>query len=64
MVGDGERAARSIGWLEGFAAFLWTLGDGKLACEAVATYEEHVETLRKALAQKEPATIEDWEDCK
>lgn len=58
---DAERRARSIGWLEGFAAYLWANADEKLAVETVALYEEHVERLRKALAA--PAE-DDWEDCK
>ncbi len=46
---DKERLARIVGFLEGFSAYLWSIGDERLASETVAQYSEYVEELRMAL---------------
>lgn len=46
---DKQKAARALGYLEGFGAVLWALVGEKLADEYVAEYEEAVETLRKTI---------------
>jgi len=50
---DKERAARAIGYLEGFSAIVWAHVGEKLADESVAAYDDAVETLRKAIFEKE-----------
>ena len=52
---DEKMAARAIGYLEGISAVLWTcvVGDEKLACEYADAYDRAVETLRKAVFEKE-----------
>ncbi len=50
---DTEKAARAIGYLEGFSVFMWAFVGEKLADESVAAYDEAVETLRKAIFKKE-----------
>ena len=50
---DKEKAARAIGYLEGFSFTVWTFVGEKLADEAAAGYDEAVETLRKAIFKKE-----------
>lgn len=49
---EREKAARTIGYLEGLSAVLWMIVGEKLADEFVACYDEGVETLRKALFEK------------
>ena len=51
---DKQKAARAIGYLEGMSALLWTFVGERLSDEAVAAYDEAVETLRKAI---------DWGDA-
>ena len=50
---DTEKAARAIGYLEGFSVFMWAFVGEKLADESVAAYDDAVETLRKAFFKKE-----------
>jgi len=48
-----EKAARAIGYLEGFSAIVWAhVGEG-LTDESAAAYDECVETLREAVFEKE-----------
>lgn len=51
---DKQKAARAIGYLEGFGAIVWAFVGEKLADEYAAQYDEAVETLRKAI---------DWGDA-
>lgn len=51
---ERERAARSIGFLEGFGAVVWMFVGEELADEYAADYDAHVETLRKALLAEQP----------
>lgn len=53
MMTDREMVARAIGYLEGFSAIVWAHVGEKLADESVAAYDECVETLRKAIFEKE-----------
>lgn len=46
---EREKAARAIGYLEGFGATVWAAVGEKLADEYAACYEQQVEALRKAL---------------
>ena len=48
-----EKAARAIGYLEGFSCIVWAHVGENLADEAVAGYDEAVETLRKAVFKQE-----------
>ena len=50
---DKEKVARAIGYLEGFSAIVWAHVGEKLGDESVAAYDEAVETLRKAVFEKE-----------
>ena len=50
---DKQKAARAIGYLEGFSAIVWAFVGEKLSDESVAYYDECVETLRKALFEKD-----------
>ena len=50
---EREKAARAIGYLEGFSAIVWAFVGEKLADESVACYDECVETLRKMIFAKE-----------
>lgn len=50
---DAEKAARAIGYLEGFSCIVWAHVGEKLADESAAAYDEAVETLRKAVFGKE-----------
>ena len=50
---DTEKAARAIGYLEGFSAIVWAHVGEKLSDESVAAYDEAVETLRKAVFEEE-----------
>lgn len=43
---ERERAARAIGFLEGFSATVWATAD-----EFAERYDDSVEALRKALAR-------------
>lgn len=49
---DKEKAARAIGYLEGFSSIVWAHVGEKLSDESVAAYDEAVETLRKAVFEK------------
>ena len=50
---DNEKVARAIGYLEGFSSIVWAHVGEKLADESVVAYDEAVETLRKAIFEKE-----------
>ena len=50
---DREKAARAIGYLEGFSSIVWAHVGEKLSDESVAAYDEAVETLRKMVFEKE-----------
>ena len=52
---DKQKAARALGYLEGMSALLWSIADEKVDSEMIMTYDEAVETLRKAI---------DWNDAK
>ncbi len=53
VVTDREKAARAIGYLEGFSSIVWAHVGEKLADECVAAYDDAVETLRKMVFEKE-----------
>jgi len=53
MMTDREMAARAIGYLEGFSCIVWAHVGEKLSDESVAAYDEAVDTLRKAIFEKE-----------
>lgn len=46
---DRERAARDIGFLEGFGATVWAMVGEKLADEYAAYYDSCVDGLRKMI---------------
>ena len=46
---DKQKAARAIGFLEGFGATVWMFVGEKLADEYAADYDDQVEVLRKAI---------------
>ena len=50
---DREKAARAIGYLEGFSCIVWTFVGEKLADDSAAAYDAAVETLRKAVFKQE-----------
>lgn len=50
---DKEKAARAIGYLEGFSCIVWTFVGEKLADNEAAAYDAAVETLRKAVFEQE-----------
>ena len=50
---DREKAARAIGYLEGFSFTVWTFVGEELADEAAAGYDDAVEVLRKAVFKQE-----------
>ena len=50
---DNEKVARAIGYLEGFSSIVWAHVGEKLADESVEVYDEAVETLRKAVFEKD-----------
>lgn len=48
-----EKAARAIGYLEGLSCVVWTFVGEKLADGDAAAYDAAVETLRKAVFEKD-----------
>lgn len=55
---DKEKAARAIGYLEGFSCIVWAHVGERLEDEAVAAYDEAVETLRKAIFSDRNFTVD------
>ena len=55
---DREKAARAIGYLEGFSCIIWANVGEKLADESVMAYDEAVETLRKAIFSDRNFTVD------
>lgn len=55
---DREKAARAIGYLEGFSCIVWTFVGEKLADDEAAAYDAAVETLRKAVFSDRDFTID------
>ena len=53
MLSDRDMAINSLGWLEGFSAWVWShvLPDNprSLDDEFAEAYDQHVSTLRKAV---------------
>lgn len=50
---DREKAARALGYLEGFSCIVWSFVGEKLADGGAAAYDAAVETLRKAVFKRE-----------
>lgn len=50
---DREKAARAIGYLEGFSAWIWAQVGRKLADEYAACYDDQVEILRDEIFREE-----------
>ena len=50
---DKEKAARAIGYLEGFSCIVWAFVGEKLDDESAAGYDDAVEVLRKAVFKQE-----------
>lgn len=49
---ERERAARAIGYLEGFSSWVWAEVGEKLADECAALYDKQVEALGKVLFEE------------
>ena len=55
---DREKAARAIGYLEGFSCIVWTFVGEMLADESAAGYDDAVEVLRKAIFSDRNFTVD------
>ena len=49
---DREKAARAIGFLEGFSTWVWATVGPTLADETADHYDKQVDTLRKLMFEK------------